>query len=51
LYVGGVGDPVSAVLDLPLSSSFTSLHDLFHSTAFVVARKRRQRLSSHGKAI
>jgi hypothetical protein len=23
------------VLDLPLSSSFTSLHDLFHSTAFV----------------
>jgi len=26
------------VLDLPLSSSFTSLHDLFHSTAFVVAR-------------
>lgn len=27
-----------AVLDLPLSSSFTSLHDLFHSTAFVVAR-------------
>jgi hypothetical protein len=26
------------VLDLPLSASFTSLHDLFHSTAFVVAR-------------
>ena len=26
------------MLDLPLASSFTSLHDLFHSTAFVVAR-------------
>jgi hypothetical protein len=32
------GDPVSAVPDLPLSSSFTSLHDLFRLTAFVVAR-------------
>jgi hypothetical protein len=29
---------VSAVFGLPLSSSFTSLHDLFHSTGFVVAR-------------
>ena len=28
----------SAVIDLPLSSSFTSLHDLFHSTGFVIAR-------------
>lgn len=27
-----------AVLDLPLASSFTTLHDLLHSTAFVVAR-------------
>jgi hypothetical protein len=26
------------VLDLPLASSFNSLHGLFHSTAFVVAR-------------
>ncbi len=26
------------MLDLPLASSFTSRHDLFHSTAFVVAR-------------
>jgi hypothetical protein len=32
------GDPFSAVLDLPLASSSTSLHELFHSTAFVVAR-------------
>lgn len=28
----------SAVIDLPLSSSFTTLDDLFHSTGFVVAR-------------
>lgn len=27
-----------AVIDLPLSTSFTSLHDLFHSTGFVAAR-------------
>jgi hypothetical protein len=26
------------VIDLPLSSSFTSLHDLFHSTGFLVTR-------------
>ena len=26
------------MLDLPLASSFTSRHGLFHSTAFVVAR-------------
>lgn len=28
----------TAVFDLPLSSSFTSVHDFFHSTGFVVAR-------------
>jgi Double zinc ribbon len=37
LRVGGVGN-FCAVIDLPLSSSFTSLHDLFHSTGFVIAR-------------
>ena len=37
LGVRGVGI-FFAVLALPLFSSFTSLHDLFHSTGFVIAR-------------
>lgn len=37
LHTGGVGI-FPAVIDLPLSSSVTSIHDLFHSTGFVVAR-------------
>jgi hypothetical protein len=37
LRVGATGI-LFAVLDLPLLSSFTTLHDLFHSTGFVVAR-------------
>ena len=37
LRVGGAGN-FSAVIDLPLSSSFTTFHGLFHSTGFLVAR-------------
>jgi hypothetical protein len=37
LHVVAVGI-FSAVIDFPLFSSVTSLHDLFHSTGFVVAR-------------
>ena len=37
LPVGGAGI-FSAVHEFPLFSSFTSLHDLFHSTGFVIAR-------------
>ena len=37
MRVGGSGI-LSAVIDFPLFSSFTSLHDLVHSTGFVIAR-------------
>jgi double zinc ribbon protein len=37
LRVGAAGI-FPAVIGLPLLSAFTSLHDLFHSTAFVIAR-------------
>ena len=37
LRVGAAGN-FSAVIDLPLSSSFTTFHGLFHSTGFLVAR-------------
>jgi RNA polymerase subunit RPABC4/transcription elongation factor Spt4 len=37
LRVDGLGI-YSAVIDFPLFSSFTSVHDLLHSTGFVVAR-------------
>jgi hypothetical protein len=37
LGVGGAGN-FSAVIDLPLASSITTLHDLFHSNGFVIAR-------------